>query len=88
VTLTWLTRTAGSQARIYREAQASWGAEVKYSPVPTGLAVFPGDTTVRKLAEREHNVVHFKEFDRGGHFAALEVPDLVIGDLQDFFTQL
>jgi pimeloyl-ACP methyl ester carboxylesterase len=88
VTLTWLTGTAGSQARLYREAHSSWSAEVAYSPVPTGLAVFPGDTTVRGLAAREHNVLHFQEFDRGGHFAALEVPELVIEDLQAFFKQL
>jgi len=28
---------------------------------------------------------HYSEFDRGGHFAALEVPELVAGDLRDFF---
>jgi hypothetical protein len=44
--------------------------------------------TVRRLAEREHHVVHFREFDRGGHFAALEVPEVVIGDLQQFFEGL
>jgi pimeloyl-ACP methyl ester carboxylesterase len=88
VTLTWLTRTAGSSGRIYREAQDSWTTEVEYCPVPTGLAVFPGDTTVRKLGERELNVVHHTEFDRGGHFAALEAPDLVIEDLRTFFTKL
>ena len=88
VTLTWLTRTAGSSGRIYREGQDSWSAEVEYCPVPTGLAVFPGDSTVRKLVEREFNVVHHTEFDRGGHFAALEAPDLVIRDLQDFFGKL
>ncbi|MFC9691230.1 epoxide hydrolase family protein [Kribbella sp. NPDC056951] len=86
VTLSWFTGTAGSSGRIYREAAANWGAEIKYCPVPTGLAVFPGDCTVRRLAEREFDVVHYQEFDRGGHFAALEVPDLVAGDLQDFFT--
>ncbi len=64
------------------------GAEADYCEVPTGLAVFPGDSTVRKLVEREFNVVHYNEFDRGGHFAALEAPDLVIGDLQDFFSNL
>ncbi|MEV5965480.1 epoxide hydrolase family protein [Kribbella sp. NPDC051952] len=88
VTLTWLTRTAGSSGRIYREAQDSWGAEVDYCPVPTELAVFPGDSTVRKLVERELNVVHYNEFDRGGHFAALEAPDLVIEDLHAFFGKL
>jgi len=86
VTLTWLTGTAGSSGRIYREAAQSWGAETKHCPVPTGLAVFPGDSTVRRLAEREFDVVHYTEFDRGGHFAALEAPDLVAGDLQDFFA--
>jgi epoxide hydrolase len=88
VTLTWLTGTAGSQARIYREAQSTWTADVPYCPVPTGIAVSPGDATVRRLAEREHNVVHFQEFDRGGHFDALEVPELVIGDLRQFFEAL
>jgi pimeloyl-ACP methyl ester carboxylesterase len=88
VTLTWLTGTAGSQARLYRESQSSWGAEVTWCPVPTGLAVFPNDSTVRKLVEREFNVVHHTEFDRGGHFAALEVPELVIEDLRAFFGKL
>ena len=83
-----MTRTGGSSGRIYREAQSSWTAEVEYCAVPTGLAVFPGDSSVRKLVERELNVVHYNEFDRGGHFAALEAPDLVIGDLQDFFSKL
>lgn len=88
VTLTWLTRTAGSQARLYREAQSSWGADVEHCAVPTGLAVFPNDSTVRKLVEREFDVVHYTEFDRGGHFAALEVPGLVADDLQAFFSKL
>src|SRR5207253_10600619 len=82
VTLTWLTGTAGSQARLYREAQSSWGAHAEHCAVPTGLAVFPNDSTVRKLVEREFDVVHYTEFDRGGHFAALEVPELVVEDLR------
>ncbi|MFB6721253.1 epoxide hydrolase family protein [Kribbella sp. NPDC056345] len=85
VTLTWFTGTAGSSGRIYREAANTWAADVPFCPVPTGLAVFPGDPTVRRLAEREFNVVHYQEFDRGGHFGALEVPDLVAADLRAFF---
>ncbi|HEY3558284.1 MAG TPA: epoxide hydrolase [Kribbella sp.] len=88
VTLTWLTRTAGSQARLYREAQSSWGAHVEHCAVPTGLAVFPNDSTVRRLVEREFDVVHYTEFDRGGHFAALEVPELIVEDLRAFFAKL
>ena len=47
----------------------------------------PGDTTIRPLAERDHNVVHWAEFSRGGHFAAMEAPDLLVSDVQEFFRQ-
>jgi pimeloyl-ACP methyl ester carboxylesterase len=57
------------------------------SPVPTGVAVFPNDTTIRPLAERDHNVVHWSEFSRGGHFAALEAPDLLASDVREFFSR-
>jgi pimeloyl-ACP methyl ester carboxylesterase len=48
----------------------------------------PGDTTIRPLAERDHNVVHWAEFDRGGHFAAMEAPDLLVRDVREFFRPL
>jgi pimeloyl-ACP methyl ester carboxylesterase len=85
VTLTWLTGTAGSSARLYKEGAAVWGQPVEFCPVPTGLAVFRGDSTSRVLAERQHRVVHFTEYEVGGHFAALQTPDLLAKDLQDFF---
>ncbi|AXB42618.1 epoxide hydrolase family protein [Amycolatopsis albispora] len=88
VTITWLTGTAGSSARLYREGAANWAPDKPFCPVPTGIAVFPGDATIRRFAEREHRVVHFTEFDRGGHFAALQVPDLLTGDLRAFFRGL
>jgi epoxide hydrolase len=52
------------------------------------VAVFPNDTTIRPLAERDHNVVDWSEFSRGGHFAALEAPDLLTGDIREFFRQV
>jgi pimeloyl-ACP methyl ester carboxylesterase len=85
VTLYWLTGTAGSSARLYRESATSWGKKVEKSAVPTGMAVFPGDSTIRRFAEREHTIVHWSEFDRGGHFAALQAPDLLVGDVREFF---
>ncbi|WP_433356569.1 epoxide hydrolase family protein [Microtetraspora malaysiensis] len=88
VTLYWLTRTAGSAARLYKEAAASWGRRFERCPVPTGMAVFPGDSTVRAFAEREHAVVHWSEFDRGGHFAALQTPDLLVEDVRAFFRRV
>jgi len=87
VSLYWLTATAGSAARIYFEGARSWGQAAQRSAVPTAVAVFPGDTTIRPLAERDHNVVHWTEFSRGGHFAAMEAPDLLAGDVRDFFRQ-
>ncbi len=85
VTLYWLTGTAGSAARLYRESAALWGRKVERCEVPTALAVFPGDATVRRFAEREHEVVRWTEFDRGGHLAALLAPDLLLGDVRAFF---
>jgi pimeloyl-ACP methyl ester carboxylesterase len=88
VSIYWLTGTAGSAARIYDEGARAWGQSLAKSPVPTGVAVFPNDLTLRPLAERDHNVVHWTEFSRGGHFAALEAPDLLAGDIREFFRQL
>jgi hypothetical protein len=42
----------------------------------------------RRYAERSSNIVHWSEFDRGGHFAAMEAPDLLVGDMRMFFRQL
>lgn len=88
VTLYWLTATAGSSAQIYYEGSEAWGQPVERSETPTGVAVFPRDTSIRRIAEREHNVVHWSEFDRGGHFAAMEAPDLLVGDIREFFHRL
>ena len=85
VSLYWLTGTAGSAARLYKESAGSWGRPVEPSAVPHGVAVFPGDPGVRRIAEREHRVVHWSEFGRGGHFAAMEAPDLLVGDVRAFF---
>ncbi|MFY9929401.1 MAG: epoxide hydrolase family protein, partial [Streptosporangiaceae bacterium] len=88
VALYWLTGTAGSAARLYKEAAASWGAPVARSAVPTGMAVFPGDATIRVFAEREHNIIQWSEFSRGGHFAALQAPDLLVQDIRGFFRKV
>jgi pimeloyl-ACP methyl ester carboxylesterase len=88
VSVYWLTGTATSAARLYREGRASWGQETKPSDVPSGVAVFPGDFGIRTIAERENNVVHWSEFDRGGHFPAMEVPELLVGDIRSFFRGL
>ena len=59
---------------------------------PIGVAVFPGDIGIaqapRSWVERACNLVHWSEFDRGGHFAALEEPELLVQDIRDFFRSL
>jgi pimeloyl-ACP methyl ester carboxylesterase len=89
VMLYWLTGTAGSSANSYYETAhaGAWGASER-STVPTGVAVFPHDVSIRRTVEIEHNVVHWTEFNRGGHFAAMEAPDLFVGDVREFFSEL
>ncbi|MEU9883566.1 epoxide hydrolase family protein [Streptomyces phaeochromogenes] len=92
VMLYWLTGTAGSSARIYYERAhaAGWGEPVQPSTAPTALAVFPRDNFIplRHVADRTENIVRWTEFDRGGHFAAMEEPDLLVGDVRAFFHEL
>jgi hypothetical protein len=40
-----------------------------------------------RFAEQSNNIVHWAEFGRGGHFAAMEVPDLLVGDVREFCRQ-
>jgi pimeloyl-ACP methyl ester carboxylesterase len=87
VTLYWLTGTAGSSARIYREAAAYWYTPPLPSQTPTALAVLPDDPLqpVRRLAEPVNNITHWTEFDRSGHFPAMEQPELLADDIREFF---
>ncbi|MBZ4019999.1 epoxide hydrolase family protein [Streptomyces purpurogeneiscleroticus] len=90
VMLYWLTGTATSSARLYYEAMhsgAGWGGNTVPSTTPTAVAVLPADLAlpVRHLADRSDAVVRWTEYPRGGHFPGLEVPDLLLDDLREFF---
>ncbi|RFU42619.1 epoxide hydrolase [Actinomadura logoneensis] len=90
VSVYWFTGTAGSAAHTYYERfndHTMWAPKER-GTVPTAVAVFPTDFSVRALADQVHNVVRWSEFERGGHFAALETPDLMIADLRAFFRSL
>jgi pimeloyl-ACP methyl ester carboxylesterase len=84
VMLYWLTNTAASSARMYYEGMhgGAWPVPVT---VPTGVAVFAEDVAIRRYGEEGFNIVHWAEYDRGGHFAALEAPDLLVQDVRAFF---
>jgi len=85
----WLTRTATSSARMYYEnmhAQPNWGRAA--SAVPVGVAVFAEDVAIRRYSEQGHNITHWTDFDEGGHFAAMERPQLLTTDVRSFFRNL
>lgn len=87
VTLYWLTRTAGSSARLYYEsahAPGGWGAPEPPSSTSTAVAVFPHDLAVpvRRIAEQTNTIVRWTEMNRGGHFPAMEEPELLIDEIR------
>jgi pimeloyl-ACP methyl ester carboxylesterase len=89
----WFTNTAASSARFYYEnahAEPSPGDPVGPTTAPLGLASFAWDMrTVRRFADRDHsNIVSWTEYDRGSHWAAHDAPDLLVGDLRQFFRSL
>lgn len=55
--------------------------------VPVGVAVFAADTSIRALVDSD-NVVRWTEYDAGGHFPAMEVPELLVDDVRAFFAML
>ena len=85
VMLYWLTGTARSSAELYYENAHAGFSGQQPGTTPTGVAVFAGDYAIRRYAERTNHIVHWTEFDRGGHFAAMEAPDLLVGDVRNFF---
>ncbi|MCS5718403.1 epoxide hydrolase [Herbiconiux sp. CPCC 205763] len=89
VSVNWFANAAAGMSRSYLE-NARAEAKAQVNSAPTGVAVFKDDfQTIRVFAERDNdNIVHWSRFDEGGHFAALERPDLVVGDIRAFFAAL
>ncbi|MGY1650195.1 epoxide hydrolase family protein [Geodermatophilus sp. SYSU D01119] len=89
VSLEWFTNTSASAGRYhFEDARAEAAPAVNHASM--GVAVFADDfRTIRVFAERDNDrIVHWSRFDRGGHYAALEVPDLLAGDLRAFSAVL
>jgi epoxide hydrolase len=89
VSIHWFTGTAGSALRIYAE-DARQEPPAGPTTVPLGLAQFPNDAhAIRAYAERDHaRIVSWHSYDSGGHYAAHQAPDLLVGDLRHFFAAL
>jgi epoxide hydrolase len=89
--LYWFTGTAGSSIRLYYENahDPSGWAPKPNSGVPTAVAVFGHDeVAIRRFGAAANTIVRWTELDSGGHFAALEVPDLWSREVQSFFASL
>ncbi len=83
----WVTRTSASSARLYWETKHSGSGPPPFVGVPTGVARYPKEVLrwPRSWVERQYNVVHWAVMDRGGHFPALEQPELFVDDLRRYF---
>jgi pimeloyl-ACP methyl ester carboxylesterase len=89
VTLYWLNNAGASSARLYWEGVASIPADPV--EVPVGAAIFPKEhvRVPRQVAERKlTDVRRWTEQPRGGHFAALECPDVMVAELRGFFAEV
>jgi epoxide hydrolase len=90
ITLYWVTQTATSSFRLYYEARHSGPADERRIEVPTACAIFPRELIYapRQWLEPRMNLVRWTEMPRGGHFAALEEPTLLVADMRAFFRDL
>lgn len=90
VMLYWLTNAGASSARLYWEAHRERPADGP-GPTPAGFSVFPAEAVQasRRWVERRYaTVLHHALLDRGGHFAALEQPDLLTEEVRTTFRGL
>ena len=91
ITIYWVTETISSSIRLYyEELHNPAPPKDARSEVPTGVAIFPKDITPapREWALRTLNVQRWTEMPRGGHFPAMEEPDLLVEDIRAFFRPL
>lgn len=89
VMLYWLTGTGGTAAYVGYAQDMAWGAGKANSGVPTAALVFAHDVAIRKYAQTENPITRWTDVtDRGGHFAALEEPELLLSDVREFFRSL
>jgi pimeloyl-ACP methyl ester carboxylesterase len=89
VTTYWVTQTITSSARLYFEHGRSAERQERVT-VPTGVARYPKEVLryPRAWVERAYHVTYWNELPRGGHFAAMEQPELFVADLRAFLATL
>lgn len=90
ITLTWVTHTAISQARLYWENELPFFVPMGVN-VPVAVSAFPDELyqVPRSWAERAYpKLVHYNRLDKGGHFAAWEQPQMFSEELRAGFRSM
>jgi epoxide hydrolase len=99
VSVYWFTGSGASSANFTYEGMQAFRAYAEQSGAggsgaaapagpPMGVAVFASDNSIRGLVDPAGAIHHWSEFDRGGHFPAMETPDLLTNDLRTFLRPL
>jgi pimeloyl-ACP methyl ester carboxylesterase len=90
ISLYWFTQTISSATRLYYESGKSGPPSTEKMSVPTGCALFPKDiiATPKQFADRFYNIWQWTEMPSGGHFAAMERPALLVGDIRSFVQKV
>jgi pimeloyl-ACP methyl ester carboxylesterase len=91
ITLTWLTNTAISGARLYWEYFGKGYFNAKGVTIPVAVSVFPDELypAPRSWTEQAYpKLIHYNKLDKGGHFAAWEQPQLLSQEVRDGFRSL
>ena len=90
VMLYWINETITSSTRLYWERRHAGSPPAGYVSVPTGVARYPKEPIryPRSWVEQQYNVTDWVDLPRGGHFAAMEQPDLFVANVRAFFATL
>jgi pimeloyl-ACP methyl ester carboxylesterase len=98
VSVAWFSGAGASSANAVYEGMQAWrsmaaakggdgvgaGHDDAPSGPPTGVAVFAADTAIRSIMDPGGQFARWTEYDRGGHFPAMETPELLSADLREF----
>lgn len=88
VTIYWFGQGGAGAAHFMYESMHAAPAWGQTHNRPQGFVTFGNDPLVRRILDPEHNLAYWNEHDRGGHFPAMEAPELLVGDLRIFFQKL
>ncbi|KAI9336202.1 epocide hydrolase domain-containing protein [Zopfochytrium polystomum] len=90
VSIFWFTETIATSFRLYKEETPLNLVHLTHVKQPAGIAIFPRELSrpAKEWLQYNHNLVRYTKMKDGGHFAALEVPDLLVDDLRSFVKDL